>query len=385
MSKDEMDLKNETKRLERATLDIEKLKVNYWSLWQECGEIRKEIEGLNRKEEEKMTNNEAGNTTKDEEMNAIMSKSLVKKSQKFDKYVVYTWPASSGKAIPPEVLVDMAEAIEPENCIDELIARHKATLDLLVKPAYPKTTPFLRAALDAENLKKIVDAVEKRVVENYYGGKTEPALSPMGFVLVNCPCVQIPITAEEPAECGCIDKAAFLEEITGGIDQFEQHINDLVKAGNVELAGEYDTRVRTLRGVRALIDEGRFDRAPCKPEPAQVGTKSASEEKRAPTKPALDKGDILDQIEHLFFEIKHDNLERSCIINAAHILHDRIKCGAFDLPSTPISTPDLVELLRSRASLADGIDVTDLEAGELLNIGGNKPMTVIAVRKEDRS
>lgn len=382
---------------------------------------------------------------------------------------------------------------------DKLIARHKATLDLLAKPApvYPKTTPFLRAALDAEAVKKIVDEVEKRMAETMNEHKPEPKPAKVNkirtrevlrqyhaytkYVTYTWPKSagdRIPdaIVAElaerikapsGPEECGCIDKAGILYRLKSWKNQCEKTTAGHIMDENYADAYRLQIRGGAFEEVIDAINEGDFDRAPGKPEPApssttisnglsaseqvssstthieplqqvsytsdQMGGKAASEpapspvqtgevvgftngkvlvklkeggikayrgtnvhiqrgetpywvtkliidEKNqvelAPSKPALDKESILDTLKSWATIVRpQDKAYYLCLV-------ETIKSGAFDLPApTAIKTADLVEILRGREGVV--VDITDLDAGEMMTYGNNKPSTVIAVTKEE--
>ena len=119
----------------------------------------------------------------------------------------------------------------------------------------------------------------------------------------------------------------------------------------------------------------------------------ATTKEPAPSKPAFDKNRISRDLEGVLrlMHLKTTDGIREDIEK----VQSKIKTGKYDLPATDrpregkrehkcrCSTANLVELLRARANLADGIDVTDLGADQLMSIRWNRPATVIAVRKEE--
>lgn len=392
-----------SKRLDGAILDIEKLKINYWSLWQELGEIRKEIESMNKIKEKRMTKNEDDLKNEMREWKAA----ALRDQQKWH-----------------------GDMVKRAFDIDDLIARHGATLDLLAKPA--KEDPVEQFCRTCEKFR------DRPRSESAYGicecDHRENGLWVQTLIKSDNSCENWqaklprpigPIPEPEPAECGCIDKASFLEEIAGGVKQFEEHTENLMKAGNIETAVEYDIRTRVLRGVIALIKEGDFDRAPCKSEPAPVitGEVRGFVDKNkvrvrlddgqfvmlrcddhfvlpTVTKPALDKGELLKRIdEKITFEQGFESsygtnwsdkkkAEAAGKVESLKGVKREIESGGWDidLPApTAISTANLVEILRGRESIADGIDVTDLGAGDVVTVGWNQPATVIMVRRGEKS
>jgi hypothetical protein len=134
-----------------------------------------------------------------------------------------------------------------------------------------------------------------------------------------------------------------------------------------------DNERKGYRHVVEAIESGAFDL----PATEKACTKTKSGETCTPAKPALDKDAIIDQL-RIVGSIARKGTAMDALGSIGRLI-ERATNGIYDLPATPISTADLVEQLRSRESLADGIDITDLRAYEMMTIGHNKPMTVIAV------
>lgn len=318
------------------------------------------------KEQKKMDDNEAG---KQKEQSMTFT---------FKGPISWQWIQNTEKPYLSQFIVESSrlpifEDVNTTNQplgIDELISRHKGTLDLLAKPAQP-----------------------------------------------------------EPTECGCLDKAGILYRLKSWKSQCEQTAAGHIVDENYSEAYRLQARGAAYEYVIDAINEGDFDRAPCKPEPAperdpswnatglDFGTEDyvnrSTPSEPAPSKPALDKEELIKCLKR-WVAADPMNPPNKRVPGYERIL-EYLDQGFFSLPATdrprevgtksdpekkctpdhtcdgkPVrecrcSTANLVEQLRARANLADGINITDLKPGQRTFTILDGPATVIAVRKEDQS
>lgn len=317
-----------------------------------------------------------------EKVNKIRTREILKEAPSCSKYTTYTWPKSAGDRIPAEILAELAEAIDdPLNDIEESLA----------------AGPFCGAICSIDPRHILVKISRCRSE----GGPTPEEMNRKAAE-----------TRKDLIRKGLIPKPA---KASPGKGITSDVALDKVRtfAALLELRATWTCSVPLSRIIQQVrdgdLDLKQQEPAPCStttisngpPASGQVsytsdqtGGKAASEP--APTKPALDKDDLLKTL-----KVWAEDEEGASSPNEKkgyRFVIGLIERGTYDLPAASkprdgkrehtcrCSTANLVELLRPRARTDPWIDITHLGAGQLLEIGGNAPMTVIAVRKEgDRS
>lgn len=214
-----------------------------------------------------MTNEGATTETRDGPKEPFRFKDTVRKFPTYTKYTTYTWPVNGSNEILPEVLADMNDFIKPEDVpqrlrtalasmgpalkdVEDLIDRHKATLDLLAKPVLPG--PVEQCCEICEKFQDLLESdygvCEFNHLEN---GIWVPDLTKPDNCCENWqaklpkPVGPVP---EVVTECGCIDKAAILKELHN-------------------IPNDLDDSDRSVVLLRNAIKAGDFDRAACGPAP----------------------------------------------------------------------------------------------------------------------
>lgn len=299
-------------------------------------------------------------------VNKIRTREILKESPGCVKYTTYTWPKSAGDRIPEAIVAELAESIkDPLNDIEESLA----------------AGPFCGAICSIDPRHTLVGISRCRFEDgptpeemNRRAAETRKDLIRKGLIpepALGCryPGEQHRCTALDYAFCKCHTcKPEPAPAVTGEVIGFVHGYKD-------------------GRCVKVRLDDGRIAMFRC-----QKGQPT-------PSKPALDREAILKDLDELEKEYRKrmgtnyggKYAEFVGVIAGTKI---QINQGVFDLPATDrpreekrehkcrCSTANLVGQLRSRASVADGIDVTDLAADQGYTFRGSKPATVIVVMKE---